>query len=64
MPKAKLSFKERLFIETMLKANVSKKSICINLGISSVQLQMELRHGWISEEERYDPIKAQLSLVA
>lgn len=63
MPVARLSFAERLYIETMMNLKVSKLKICERLGIASVQLQMELRRGWVSEEKRYDPWKAQLSIV-
>ena len=62
MPRAKLSFAQRLYIETMLKLNVPQSKICIQLGIASVQLQMEIRRGWIPKEKRYDSMKAQLSL--
>ncbi len=64
MPIARLSFAERLYIETMMNLKISKVKICERLGIATVQLQMELRRGWVPEEKRYDPWKAQLSIVA
>lgn len=64
MPSAKLSFSERLLIETLLRGNVSREDICIRLGLATAQLQREIRRGWIPKEKRYDPMKAQLSLKA
>lgn len=62
MARAKLTFDERVLIETSLDEGVTKADICIELGISTYQLQQELRLGWLNEKRKYSAEKAQFSL--
>lgn len=62
MPRAKLSYAERLYLEYSLKCDISGFDICLHLGISTQQLKREKELGWVKEEKRYSAEKAQLSL--
>ena len=62
MPRAKLSYEQRLWLEDALKKEMDSMKICEHLGISSYQLQMEKNLGWIKEKKTYSAMKAQLSL--
>ena len=62
MPRAKLSYAERLYLEYSLKCGISGFDICLHLGISTQQLKREKELGWVKEEKRYSAEKAQLSL--
>lgn len=50
MPRARLSYAERLYLEYSLKSGKSSFDICIHLGISTQQLKREKELGWVKEE--------------
>lgn len=62
MPRAKLTYEDRLWLEDALKKGTDPLKICEHLGISSHQLQLEKRLGWIKGEKRYSAHTAQLAL--
>lgn len=62
MPRAKLSYEQRLYIEYSLKSGKKGFEICKHLGISTQQLKREKELGWVKAEKRYSAEKAQLSL--
>lgn len=62
MPRAKLSFEERVVIQDMLDAGNTRKSICEKLNITSLQLKQEIDSGWVISEKRYSAEKAQFNL--
>lgn len=62
MPRAKLTYEDRLWLEGALKKEMDSLEICEHLGISSHQLQLEKRLGWIKEEKKYSAHTAQLAL--
>lgn len=62
MPRAKLTFEERVWLEEALNKKVKHMEICRYLGISTYQLQLERRLGWIKKEQRYSAEKAQHAL--
>lgn len=62
MPRAKLSYKQRLYIEDSLKSGKKGFEICMHLGISTQQLKREKELGWVKDEKRYSAKKAQMSL--
>ena len=62
MPRAKLSFEERVLIQDMLDAGNPRRVICEKLNVSSYQLKLEIDSGWIKSEKRYSAEKAQFSL--
>lgn len=53
MPRAKLTFEERVWLEEALNKKVNHMEICRYLGISTYQLQVERKLGWIKKEQRY-----------
>lgn len=63
MPRAKLTFEERVWLEAVLDKKMDPMDICRYLGISTYQLQVEKRLGWKKEEKRYSAEKAQRSLT-
>lgn len=62
MPRAKLTYEERLWLEDALDKNMDPMRICEHLGISTHQLQLEKNLGKIANTKRYSAHKAQLSL--
>ena len=62
MPKAKLTFQDRKWLETQFLANKDQIEICEELGISTYQLQMEKKLGWMKEKQMYSAEKAQQKL--
>lgn len=62
MPRARLSYEQRLYLEYALKIKKSGFEICKHLGISTQQLKREKALGWVKPEKRYSAEKAQLSL--
>lgn len=62
MPRAKLTYDNRCWLEQALKQGMDPMKICEHLGISTHQLQMEKKMGWIREEKTYSAHKAQLQL--
>lgn len=62
IPRAKLNFESRRWLEQALIQGMDSMKICEHLGISSYQLQLEKKLGWISEEKIYSAEKAQFSL--
>ncbi len=62
MPRERLSYEERLYLEYSLKCGKSGFEICKHLGISTQQLKREKELGWVKDEKRYSAEKAQLSL--
>lgn len=62
MPRAKLTYDDRIWLENALKENMDPMKICEHFGISSHQLALEKKLGWITEEKKYSAEKAQLSL--
>lgn len=62
MPRARLSYEERVWLEEVLERKMDPMEICRFLGISTYQLQLEKRLGWMKEEKRYSAEKAQRSL--
>lgn len=62
MPRAKLTFEERVWLEETLNKKVNHMEICRYLGISTYQLQVERKLGWIKKEQRYSAEKAQHAL--
>ena len=62
MPRARLTFEEREWLEQVLEKNVDPMEICRQLGISTYQLQMEKKLGWMKKEKRYSAEKAQHAL--
>lgn len=62
MPRARLSYEERLYLEYSLKCGRSGFDICRHLGISTQQLKREKELGWVRDEKGYSAEKAQLSL--
>lgn len=49
MPRAKLTFEERVWLEEALNKKVNHMEICRYLGISTYQLQVERKLGWIKK---------------
>lgn len=62
MPRAKLTYDERVLIQDMHEAGAGRKEICEAVGITSIELQQELNLGWIKNEKRYSADKAQFAL--
>ena len=62
MPRARLTFEERVWLEQVLDKKVDPMEICRYLGISTYQLQVEKKLGWIKEEKGYSAEKAQHAL--
>ena len=62
MPRAKLTYDERVLIQDMHVAGAGRKEICVAVGITSIELQQELNLGWIKNEKRYSADKAQFAL--
>lgn len=62
MPRALLSYDERVLIQDMKDSGSSRKEICKALGLTTNELQQELNLGWIKSEKRYSAEKAQFSL--
>lgn len=62
MPRAKLTYEERLWLEEALKGKMDPMKICEHFGISTHQLQLEKRLGWIKEKKEYSAHKAQMAL--
>lgn len=62
MPRAKLTFDERLWLEDALKKGMDPMEICEHFGISTYQLQLEKKLGWSKEEKKYSAHKAQMAL--
>lgn len=62
MPRALLSYDERVLIQDMKDSGKSRKEICEALGLTSNELQQEFNLGWIKSEKRYSAEKAQFSL--
>lgn len=62
MPRAKLTFEERMWLEKVLDKKVDHMEICRYLGISTYQLQVEMKLGWIKDQKRYSAEKAQHAL--
>ncbi len=62
MPRAKLTYEQRQWLEKALKNKMNPLLICEHFGISSYQLSLEKKQGWVKEEKSYSAIKAQLSL--
>ncbi len=62
MPRAKLSFEERVLIQDLLDSGNTRKEICEKLNVTTWQLKQEIDSGWIKSEKRYSAEKAQFSL--
>lgn len=62
MPRPKLSYQERVFIEESLKQQVSKTEICEHLGLSTYELQLEIRKGQSKEDKSYSANRSQMTL--
>ncbi len=62
MPRAMLSYDERVLIQDLKDSGASRKTICEVIGITSNELQQEFNLGWIKAEKRYSAEKAQFSL--
>lgn len=62
MPRRKLGYEERVLIEDLQRDGASRAEICMNLGITSYELQQEYNLGWIKSEKRYSAEKAQFNL--
>ena len=62
MPRARLSYDERVLIQDLKDSGASRKKICEVIGITSNELQQEFNLGWIKAEKRYSAEKAQFSL--
>lgn len=62
MPRANLTYDERVLIQDMHEAGAGRKEICEAVGITSIELQQELSLGWIKNEKRYSADKAQFAL--
>lgn len=62
MPRAKLTYDDRLWLENALKEGMDPLKICEHFGISTYQLQLEKRLGWLKEEKRYSAHEAQMAL--
>ena len=62
MPRATLTYDERVLIQDMHESGANRKEICEAIGITSIELQQELNLGWIRNEKRYSADKAQFSL--
>lgn len=62
MPRPKLSYQERVFIEESLKQEVSKSEICERLGLSTYELQLEIRRGQSNEDKTYSANRSQMTL--
>ena len=53
MPRAMLSYDERVLIQDLKDSGASRKKICEVIGITSNELQQEFNLGWIKAEKRY-----------
>lgn len=62
MPRAKLTYDNRCWLEQALKEGMDPMKICEHLGISTHQLQLEKKMGWIRDKKIYSAHKAQLQL--
>lgn len=62
IPRAKLTYENRLWLEDAFDHQMDPMEICEHLGISTYQLQMEKKLGWIPEKKIYSAEKAQRSL--
>lgn len=62
MPRARLTYEERLWMEDALEKGLDPLLICEHFEISPDQLLREKKLGWIKEEKTYSAKKAQLSL--
>lgn len=62
MPRPKLSFEQRVLIEEMLKDGKSKMDICGKLGLSTYELQLEIKRGWSKEDKMYSAERSQMTL--
>ncbi len=62
MPRAKLTYDDRLWLENALNKGMDPMKICEHLGISTHQLLLEKKMGWIKEKKTYSAHKAQLQL--
>lgn len=61
-PRAKLSYQERLWLQEAFEKKMDPLKICEHFGISSYQLDMERKLGWMKEKKAYSAKKAQYSL--
>ena len=61
MPRARISYGQRVIIEDMRKNGYKAKDICEAIGISSYDYQRELILGF-TEDKKYSAMKAQMSL--
>ena len=61
MPRARISYEQRVIIEDMRKKGYKAKDICEAIGISSYDYQRELILGF-TEDKKYSAMKAQMSL--
>ena len=61
MPRARISYEQRVIIEDMRKNGYKAKDICEAIGISSYDYQRELILGF-TEDKKYSAMKAQMSL--
>ncbi|WP_347992453.1 hypothetical protein [uncultured Eubacterium sp.] len=61
MPRARISYEQRVIIEDMRKNRYKSRDICEALGISSYDYQRELMLGF-TEEKKYSALKAQMKL--
>lgn len=62
MPRAKLTYDNRCWLEQAFKEGMDPMKICEYLGISTHQLQLEKKLGWDGEEKAYSAHRAQLKL--
>lgn len=62
MPRPKLSFDQRVLIEQYLKAKKSKMFICEKLGLSTYELQLEIKRGQSKEDKVYSAERSQMTL--
>ena len=59
MPRARISYEQRVIIEDMRKNGYKAKDICEAIGISSYDYQRELILGF-TEDKKYSAMKAQM----
>lgn len=62
MPRAKISYEQRVLIQDMREKGFTAKEICEAVGLSSYDYQRELRLGYIAAERKYSADKAQFAL--
>ena len=59
MPRARISYEQRVIIEDMRKNGYKAKDICEAIGISDYQRELILG---FTEDKKYSAMKAQMSL--